>query len=115
MAEENIGTVVVADAGRPLGVVTDRDIVVRVVAHGQDPERVPVKEAMSGEPVFLKGERGIDELIACMRDLAIRRVPIVDDEGQLEGIVSMDDLLMLLAEQLGGLAQAIRKEAEPPI
>jgi CBS domain-containing protein len=115
MAEENIGAVVVADAGRPLGVVTDRDIVVRVVAHGQDPERVQIQEVMSGQPVFLSHERGLDEVIACMRDLAIRRVPIVDEEGQLEGLVSMDDLLMLLAEQLGGLAQAIRKEAQPPI
>jgi CBS domain-containing protein len=94
--------------------VTDRDIVVRVVADGEDPERTLLRDAMSGDPVFLSGERGIDQVISAMRDLAIRRVPFVDADGQLEGLVAMDDLLILLAEQFHALAQAIRKEVEAP-
>jgi CBS domain-containing protein len=112
MRDANVGSVVVTREGRPLGVVTDRDLAVRVVAEGQDAERIELGEIMSGEPIFLAGERDIPQLIAAMRDLGVRRIPIVDDEGLLSGIVALDDLLLLLADQLGGLAQCIRRELE---
>jgi CBS domain-containing protein len=114
MRECNVGAIVVEDAGRPLGIVTDRDIALRVVAEELDPERTQLQDVMSGEPVYLAGERSLDQLIATMRDLAIRRVPIVDPDGALQGIVSIDDLVILLADQLGALAGAIRKEIEAP-
>jgi CBS domain-containing protein len=114
MRDENIGAVVVADEAKPLGVVTDRDLVVRVIAAGEPPEKVQLRDVMSGEPIFLGDKRSLDQAIAAMRDRAIRRLPIIDAEGQLEGLVSMDDLLVLLIDQLSGLAQAVRKEIEPP-
>lgn len=114
MRDENIGAVVVAEEGRPLGVVTDRDLAVRVMASGGDPDKVLLREVMSGEPIFVSGERGLDQVIASMRDVAVRRLPIVDREGKLRGIVALDDLILLLAEQLGNLAHVIRKEIEPP-
>jgi len=115
MRDENVGAIVVAEERRPLGVVTDRDLVVRVVAPGEDATRVLVRDVMTGEPIFVSGERSLEQAIAAMRDLAIRRVPIVDAEGLLRGLVSMDDLLVLLAEQFSDLAHTIRKEIEPPI
>jgi CBS domain-containing protein len=69
---------------------------------------------MSGEPVFLADERGIDQVMAKMRQERIRRIPIVDAERRLEGVVSLDDLLPLLARQLGDLAEAIRSEPGAP-
>jgi CBS domain-containing protein len=113
MRDANVGAIVVADGGRPLGVVTDRDIAVRVVAEGLAPETTAVREVMSGQPVFLSGERSLDQLVAAMRDLAVRRVPIVDADGKLSGVVSLDDLVVLLAEQLGSLAETIRREIAP--
>lgn len=110
MRDENVGSVVVTDAGKPVGVVTDRDVVVRVVAAGEVPARVPVRQAMSGTPVFVSHARSVGEAISYMRDMGVRRVPVVDDEGVLRGVVSLDDLLLALAEQLGGLAEAVRKE-----
>lgn len=110
LRDENVGCVVVAEEDRPLGIVTDRDLVVRVIAAGRDPQKTPLGEAMSGEPVFLKGERGIDQVVAIMRQERVRRVPVVDAQGRLEGIVALDDLLPLLADQLGDLAEAIRGE-----
>jgi CBS domain-containing protein len=110
MRDENVGSVVVADGGKPAGVVTDRDIVVRVVAAGGDPARTPVRDAMSDTPVFVARSRTVGEAISYMRDMGIRRVPVVDDEGTLHGVVSLDDLLLALADQLGGLAEAVRKE-----
>ncbi len=113
MRDENIGAVVVEEDGRPLGVVTDRDLAVRVVAAGRDPGAVRLVEIMSGEPIFVSGARGLDQVIAAMRDGGVRRVPIVDAEGRLRGLVAMDDLQILIAGQLGDLAEALRKAVTP--
>jgi CBS domain-containing protein len=114
LRDEGIGFVVVSEDERPLGIVTDRDLVVRVMASGLDPDKTPLRDVMSGEPVFLADERGIDQVVATMRQEHIRRIPIVDAEGRLEGVVSLDDLLPLLARQLGDLAEAIRSEPGAP-
>ena len=114
MRDENIGTVVVAEDRRPLGIVTDRDLAIRMVADGMEPDKTPLRDVMTGEPIFVGGERSIDQVIAAMRNLAIRRVPLVDAEGDLCGLVSMDDLVMLLADQLGDLADVIREELDNP-
>jgi CBS domain-containing protein len=110
MRDEQIGSVVVVDDGAPLGIVTDRDIVTRVLADGADADKLELRDVMSGEPIFLGGDRNLDQVIATMRDLAIRRVPVVDEDGQLLGIVALDDLLVLLADQLSGLAAVARQE-----
>ena len=114
MRDANVGAVVVVEGSKPLGLVTDRDLAVRVIAEGRDADGVCLREVMSGDPIFLSGRRGVASVITVMRDLAIRRVMVVDDEGDLVGIVAMDDLLINLAIQLGGLAEAIRKEVTTP-
>ena len=110
MRDANVGSIVVSRDGRPLGIITDRDLAVRVIADGVDARQVPISEIMSGEPIFLSGERDIAQVVAIMRDLGVRRIPIVDAEGMLSGVVSLDDLVLLLADQLTGLAQCIRHE-----
>jgi CBS domain-containing protein len=97
MRDENIGAVVIAESGRPLGMVTDRDLVIRVIADGMEAGKTQLRDVMSGEPIFLGGERSIEQVIAAMGSLAIRRVPVVDEAGLLCGLVSMDDMLILLA------------------
>lgn len=110
MRDENIGCVVVAQEGRPLGVVTDRDLVVRVMAASEAPDKLLLRHAMSGEPVFLGGARGVDQVVGTMRDQGVRRLPIVDEGGELEGLVSLDDLVVLLSDQLATLAGTVRDE-----
>ena len=110
MRDENIGAVVIAESGRPLGMVTDRDLVTRVIADGMEAGKTQLRDVMSGEPIFLGGERSIEQVIAAMGSLTIRRVPVVDEAGRLCGLVSMDDMLILLADQLGDLARVIRQE-----
>jgi len=114
MRDEGVGCVVVAEQARPLGIVTDRDLVVRVIAAGRAPEKTLLRDVMSGEPVFLASERGLDRVIATMRQQHVRRIPVVDAEGRLEGVLALDDLLPLLAGQLGDLAEAIRGELARP-
>jgi CBS domain-containing protein len=106
LRDEEVGCVVVTDAGRPV----DRDLVVRVMAAGRDPDRLALRDVMSGEPVFLGDARSIDAVIGTMREQGVRRIPVMDEAGELEGIVTLDDLLVLLAEQLGGLAETVRQE-----
>ena len=110
MRDDQIGCVVVSEGDRPSGVVTDRDLVVRVMAAGEDADRLALREVMSGAPVFVGDERSLDAVIRTMREQGVRRIPVVDEEGALEGIVTLDDLLVLLAEQLGSLAETVRQE-----
>jgi CBS domain-containing protein len=110
MRDDKIGCVVVAEAGRPSGVVTDRDLVVRVMAAGKDADQLTLAEVMSGAPVFLGDERSLDVVIRTMREEGVRRIPVVDEDGDLEGIVTLDDLLVLLGDQIGSLAETVRQE-----
>ena len=114
LRDEGVGCVVVSEDGRPLGIVTDRDLVVRVMAAGLDPGKTLLRDVMSGEPVFLARARSLEQVFATMREQRVRRVPVVDAEGRLEGVLALDDLLLLLAGQLGDLAEAIRSELESP-
>jgi CBS domain-containing protein len=113
MREGGVGCVVVTEEGRPLGVVTDRDLVLRVIALGRDPAKEPLRDIMAGEPIFLGSERRVEELLQTMSEQGVRRMPVVDEDGRLEGIVTMDDLLLVLAQQLGWLADAVRRELKP--
>lgn len=116
MRDENVGAVVVVDEEqRVLGVVTDRDLVLRVLSAGREPSSVALREVMTGEPIYLSQTRNLGQLLATMRDMGVRRVPVVDDDGRVRGLIAMDDLVMLLAEQLGDLAQVVRKEIEQPL
>lgn len=114
LRDEGVGCVVVAEDERPLGIVTDRDLVVRVMATGLDPDKTRLREAMSPEPIFLTHERDLDQLLSTMRQQRVRRIPVVDAQGRLEGVIALDDLLPLLADQLGALADAIQGELEMP-
>ena len=110
MRDENIGCIVVAEQDRPLGIVTDRDLVLRVMAPGGEAEKFQLRDVMTNEPIFVSADQSLDQVVAAMRDLAIRRVPAVDEHGNLCGMVSLDDVLLRLADQLGDLAEAVRAE-----
>ena len=114
MRDHHIGALVVtegsAEARRPVGIVTDRDLVVQVVAADVDYHALTVGDVMSERPATLKESAGVFETITQMRAGGVRRLVVVDAREQLLGIVAMDDLIPLLAEELSALAQAIRVE-----
>jgi CBS domain-containing protein len=114
MRDENVGAVVVANGREPIGIVTDRDLAVRVVAEQRAASDVPLASIMSTHPAFLATRRTLDEVISTMRQLGVRRLPVVDDAGNLDGILSLDDVLMLLARELGELGEAVRAELGAP-
>lgn len=114
MRQEHVGDVIVIeeDGGRryPIGIVTDRDIVVQVVAARADPERVLVGAIMTKELLTVDEDYGITETIRYMREKGVRRVPVLTRLGAIYGIVTLDDLLELLTGELADLARLIRRE-----
>jgi CBS domain-containing protein len=93
MAQNNCGEIPVIDARqRPIGVITDRDIVCRVVAEGRNPSAHTVESCMTSSIVTVRADASIDEVIAVMEDHQIRRVPVVDDDGCCAGIISQADI-----------------------
>ena len=114
MREQHVGCIVVverADAGpRATGVLTDRDIVTAVVAKELDAESLSVGDVMTTDLVTAHEGDSVVELIALMRRKGVRRVPVTAAHGTLVGMLTMDDLLVVLARQFGELVQTLGGE-----
>ena len=112
MRDRHVGAVVIVDETlKPVGIVTDRDLVCRVLSEGR--QAVAVREVMSPDPELLTTEDALDSALFKMRDLGVRRMPIVNERKQLVGMVSLDDLLVLLSSELGKTADAVRDNRGP--
>src|SRR5437868_5429970 len=94
MREADVGAIVVEDDGKIRGLITDRDIVIRAVAQGRDPNTTRVVDICSTELTTLSPNDDLDRAIDMMRKKAIRRVPVVDASNQAVGILSLGDLAM---------------------
>lgn len=115
MRQHHVGTLVVVDqvnGGKrvPVGIVTDRDAVVEVMATGLDPNVITVGDIMEQELVTARANEGVLETMQIMRYKGVRRLPIVGKAGELIGIVSIDDLLEVLAEEFSELAKIFARE-----
>ncbi len=115
MAKHHVGNLVVvqeASRGRlvPIGIVTDRDIVRNVVAEALDAGAFTLGDLGARDLVTVSEDLGIFECLRHMRLNGIRRMPVVDQDGALVGIISLDDLVQLLAEEMGELGRLIARE-----
>lgn len=111
MLERKVGTLVILDqAKRPVGLLTDRDLVLRVLAQGQDPRQTSVGAVMTKEPKTVTEGTPIEQALALMRSGAFRRLPVVGGDGTLVGLVSLDDILSLLAEELREVGTLVERE-----
>ena len=108
MRKYHVGDLVVTEEEdgepMPIGIITDRDIVVEVIAKGSDPAAVIVDDVMSDDLLTVSDDSDISETLDAMLDRQVRRVPVVDDKGVLIGILAIDDLLTVFADQLNALA-----------
>lgn len=107
MSERNLGSVVVVDGRRPIGILTDRDLVLRVLRRGLPPEGTQLAEVMSTKLVTAEDECPYDEAAWRMREHRVRRLPIVDGDGSLVGIVTLDDLVGKVAALRGDVAELL--------
>jgi CBS domain-containing protein len=114
MREYHVGDVVVIENQKnkviPVGIVTDRDLVVEVVATELDCKVITVGDIMMTSLSTAKDNLGILESIQLMTSKGVRRLPVVDDSGSLIGIVTLDDLLLLLAKEFGSLSKLVARE-----
>lgn len=114
MREYHVGDVVVVEERQgvqsPVGILTDRDIVIEILGQDLEPAEVQVGDAMSFELLTATEEDEILETVKRMRSKGVRRIPVVNQRGSLEGIITVDDLVDLLAEQMADLAALITTE-----
>jgi CBS domain-containing protein len=116
LRQHHVGDVVVVSRDnqqvKPIGIVTDRDIVLEVLAQDVDPEAVTVGDIMSFELLTLQEHTSLLDALQLMRQRGVRRAPVVNASNELTGILAVDDVLELLAEALTDIVTLLRNEQE---
>lgn len=116
MKKNNIGTVVIVENetdSKPIGILTDRDLTIKILAEDIESKDVRIGDIMSNDLLILKKHQGINEAIEMMCAKGVRRAPVVDENYNLCGIAVVDDLLLLIADELNSLAKLVRKQITP--
>jgi len=114
MRERHVGNVVVVeeidDKRKVVGIVTDRDLIVSVVAAGLSPETLLVSDVMSKPVYCCGGTQDVFDAVAIMREQGVRRLPMLDEQGSLAGIIAADDIWIALSNQLKILGEITVRE-----
>jgi len=111
MRAHHIGSVVIVDGRRPIGIVTDRDLALRVLAESRPPS-TPVSDVMTPDPITADSSVGIETMLSMLRKAGARRLPLVDPRGHLIGMVTHDDLIQLLAHELSEIGESIERSVD---
>jgi CBS domain-containing protein len=114
MLERQVGTLLALEGGRPVGIVTDRDVALRVVAADRAAAATPVREIVSRPVRSVVESASLEDAIAAFRAGACRRLAVVDAAGALVGIVALDDVLSVFADDLRRIAGLLEREAPHP-
>jgi CBS domain-containing protein len=110
MREHDVGTLVVLGAdGRPVGLLTDRDVALRVVAAGRAAEATPVADVMSSPAACADESTPIEDGLARMARAHARRLVVTGDDGRLVGVLALDDVLELLVEEAQAIGRILRR------
>jgi CBS domain-containing protein len=110
MEREDVGSIPVCENGRLAGIVTDRDIAVRVVAGGRDPKQTTIQEVMTRDPECVKPEDSLDRALEVMESRQVRRIPVIDGGGRLVGIIAQADIARMGDDNTTGeVVEAISK------
>jgi CBS domain-containing protein len=110
MRDENVGLAPIVEGDRLIGTVTDRDITIRVVAEGKDPETIKVKEIASTKLVTANPQQDLDDALRLMAQNQVRRLPVVEEDGRLVGVVAQADVARHADEaKTGELVEEISK------
>jgi len=107
MRDKNIGCLVVENHGELCGILTDRDIALKVTGEDKEPLTTMVEEVMTRDPVRISVTRNVQDLVSLMHAQHVRRVPIVDGLNTVLGMVTMDDLIALLGDEMSELGKTV--------
>lgn len=105
--EKNVGCLVAVQDGKLCGVLTDRDVALKVTGEKKDPQHIKVREVMTGNPLSIAAHKTLHDLTSIMHTHHVRRVPIVDDSDKVVGMVTLDDLIMLLGQEMADIGQGV--------
>lgn len=115
MKNDDIGSLPILDGEQLAGVVTDRDIVIRAIAEGKDPRGMPVREVASRELVTVHADEELSSALQLMASQQVRRLPVVDDDGRLVGILAQADVAVEAKEKdVGEMVEEISKSPTGP-
>jgi CBS domain-containing protein len=110
MRDENVGLAPIVEGQRLIGTLTDRDIAIRVVAEGKDPQTTIVRDVATKRFVTIDSDQDLDEALRLMADNQVRRLPVLDQDGKLTGIVAQADVARHASdEQTGEVVEQISK------
>ena len=110
MEQNNIGCLIAEREGKLCGIVTDRDIALRVAGAKRDPDKTLVRDIMTPDPVRISVDKDLRQLTAMMHAYHVRRVPIVNGFDATLGIVTLDDLIAQLGDEMSEIGKAISEE-----
>jgi CBS domain-containing protein len=112
MRQRAVGSlVVVDDTYAAIGIITDRDLMERVLAAGKDPTTTRLADVMTSSPITIRDTEGVARALQLMCDHAVRRLPVEDEHGRVCGVISLDDIIAAFAEQCQGIAKLLRAES----
>ena len=112
MHQRTVGALVVIDnTNIPIGIVTDRDLMIRVIAAGRDPYTTSVREVMTPAPRTITSAGTVSEALEVMRRGAFRRLPVVNASGHLAGIVTLDDVVSQVSTDMAKIAELLQRES----
>ena len=114
MKKREVGAVLVIEESRPVGIVTDRDLVIRCLAESKRASSLTAEDVMSGAVETVSDEEGIYDVVQKMRKGCIRRVVVVNDLGEATGLLSFDDVFELIADEMGAMKEVVQPR-EPKI
>jgi CBS domain-containing protein len=110
LKDENVGLAPIVEGSRLVGTLTDRDIVIRVVAEGKDPQTVKVREVASSDLVTVDPQQDLDEALRLMANHQVRRLPVVEEDGRVVGVLAQADVAENVKEKkTGELVEEISK------
>jgi len=107
LKEENLGCLVAQEDGQLSGILTDRDIAIKVSGEGKDSRQTRVGEIMTPNPARISVDKSLHDLTTLMHALHVRRMPIVDGGGKAVGFVTLDDLIVLLADEMWEMGRTV--------
>lgn len=107
LREKKIGCLIAQENGKLDGILTDRDIALKVAGEGRDPRQVKVGEIMTPNPARISVDKELHDLTALMHALHVRRMPITDDGGKAVGIATLDDVLVMLSDEMWEMGRSV--------
>ena len=117
MDHYNVGSVVIVHNGKPVGIVTDRDLALSLLKDGPEEQAIPqlkVAEIMTRTLHTILEEEGITRALELMRSAGVRRLPVVDHKGKLRGLVTLDDVLEAFGHKMETIAKLVRQQQRSP-